>query len=556
MKRIAAISACSLLCACASINTGEIEYRRAEQVDSADVAKAIKAYPDGCRADGRRDDCAPLLPARLFRQNLGTGVRIGRSDVYSIRLDHAVIANMSEAKFSIRRLGRADNPFRAVGEVVVLANAFEFPNGEDAADAPRFLELSDLSQAKVIYYSPDVEEGQDLNFSNIVLQAPKVYNGNPVGVQLIVIELDRVSTQVQGLLKQLAALGQNAEILPGGAAADLLLELGGSLLSQNHDDVIFEYRFVMDPSSGAAEATSPPFEAGKYVLLRLEERKNQQIWRNFHLDHNTGKLMVQGHAGKTTDQSGEQGLSILASVQALKGEETAERGSDQQGEWMALGSQTYFTMNVIKHPAGTEASNYALRTYGDFDTEITEAMNDRDRPIGEVTTAVTELVQKARSRNKAADLRKAWTRLAEQARAYAQSIAPNVAPSNQCVLRPGLAESMALGEAQTKAKAIQFALAYGAALTEQKTINGVQEAVFTDADQRSVLAGMFEFFAPFSAAGGASQATLLDLTKFKTTYVDKPADFAEAIVAEAEAEGTGKNCDDLIRYGLAKLPDA
>ncbi|MCR2835301.1 hypothetical protein [Parerythrobacter lacustris] len=335
-----AIPLAAMVAGCASIDTGVVDYRRAEP--PTNVAQVMANYPTrDCvpeeRANNRPQACDPLLGARLFRKNVSRQPGFQRNDVYSIRLDHGFIDFTAEFGFTPGNLSGGRSPFRSNAEIVILARAFEFGAKEakaaegteqsQSSNEAAFLDLdsASLNSARVIYYSPDVENEQSLNFSNIPIVAPTSYNGRPIGIQIIVLELDQISTQMTGLLSSLASLGQTAGSLPTGPAADILTELGKSLLESNQDDIIFEYRFVLDQSSAGNEWRYPSFEDGRYVLRRMHHRDKDMVWRNLILDHNTGQLFY--YTDPTTETHPELDSAIDAIGEAAKWQEIAERSA-------------------------------------------------------------------------------------------------------------------------------------------------------------------------------------------------------------------------------------
>lgn len=533
MKRIALLLAASAVSACSVIDTGEVDYRRAETLSGSMINEHLIDQQKTCPAENlgsgkkpaKGTQCVPLLPVKLFRQNVGSNNTITKNDVYSIRLEHGLIAYMTEPKISFRRLAVGKKPFRRVGEVVILANTFEFPaagaaaDGKTASAAPRFTELSALSDSKVIYYSPDVEAGQDLNFSNIPLQSPVRYQGNPVGIQIIALELDRMSSGMQSLLKKLASLGQTSNIVAGGPVAGLLLDLGTSLLTQNNDDIIFEYRFVLDPSDDGLSATSSPFEAGRYVVMRTDERREDQIWRNFELDHNTGKLYHLRSAGATT----------------------AEGFADN----------TYFTVNIIKHPAGTEPSSFGFRSLDEVGKEIAADADSRDASLEVVNIAVQKRTSEIRGGRWAKDLSEAWNETQTRARLFTRSIA--VVPEDEqdkCTANPGAAASQDIAEAAARTAALRFVRLFKEARDAETVIDGESQPIFGQSRQEILLSSLVPFFAPFED-GAVERDNLVYVDSFATTYLAEDMTlFPEAVIKEAKRENR-KNCAELILLRLA-----
>jgi hypothetical protein len=353
-----AVSAALLLSGCASFNSGRVDFRRAaplsaEQALSKRTDHLRECWTDaGVAAEDRRDPansrCAFMLPTVLSDKNFALPQdTINVNDVYSIRLDYGLIQTLGE-NFGNLRLGslKSRRPLQQQGEIAVLVNAFEFaPQGSDTTPGPRFYNLGqvtkpsgaegtatpDYSSARVVYFSPDVLSGQSLNFSNIPITAPQKYQGRPIGVQIIVIELDRLGDSTKSLLKGLADLGRTT-VGPSGAT-DTLLTLGKSLLDGSNDDVVFEYRFVMDNASSLRNQIVSPFTAGRYVFRRTENRDVNMIWNELRLDQNTGQLLRVAK-----DKDGETGYTPYS-------------------------PETYFTISVINHgPNGIEG-RYEAETW-------------------------------------------------------------------------------------------------------------------------------------------------------------------------------------------------
>ncbi|MCZ8195476.1 MAG: hypothetical protein O9253_00220 [Aquidulcibacter sp.] len=353
-----AASAAILLSGCASFNSGKVDYRRAAPLTADQALSKRDVHLEECwkDTDGKAEErltdansrCAFMLPTTLSDKNFALPQdTINVNDVYSIRLDYGLIQTLGET-FGNVRLGslQSRRPLQQQGEIAVLVNAFEFaPQGSDGSPAPRFYNLGqasrsngesgtispDYSSARVVYFSPDVLRGQSLNLSNIPITAPQKYHGRPIGVQIIVIELDRLGDSTKSLLKGLADLGRTT-IGPSGAT-DTLLTLGKSLLDGSNDDVIFEYRFVMDNASGLGKQIVSPFTAGRYVFRRTENRQVDMIWNQLRLDQNTGQLL------------------------------RVDKGKEGETRFTPYSPETYFTISVINHgPNGIEG-RYEAETW-------------------------------------------------------------------------------------------------------------------------------------------------------------------------------------------------
>ncbi|MFC3098435.1 hypothetical protein [Alteraurantiacibacter palmitatis] len=395
-----------------------------------------------------------------------------------------------------------------VGEIVVLANVFEFGDQN-----PRFLDPSDVTTARVIYYSDDVSPSQDLNFSNIPLLAPSEYGGNPVGIQIIVLELDRTSGPAQSLIRRLAELGTSSGLIPGGPVAETLLSLGSSLLEQNSDDMIFEYRMVLDPAStGQAIPSSAPFEEGRYVLLRTEFRNTDMLWQNLRLDHNDGRLYEYP---STSDRP------------------------------VATANRTYFTVNVVKHPAGTRPSGYAFTTLATFNENLERAMNERAAPLSEVNTVLTRELARVRARSLDGNLGAAWTATVDKARLYSSYLP---AAGETCTLTRQAEVERDQARIAFYNNAISFIEDYNAAKGEKVSEAAGAPEVLDLPARRAILSRLAEYFAPFNNDGNdqLSAATLSDVNAFEARFLNAASTFADAVLREAGRAGERSSCARLV----------
>lgn len=552
------------------MDTGEVEYRRAEPptVEFGSRIDAARGWAPGseCREVNptqaprqrgeprdlgggyRRWACIPLFPGRLIRRNASIGEPIEPNQFYSVRIDHAVIAELIETPISFRRLLSGRDPTRRVGEIAILANTFEYSSADVAAGAPTndFFNLSNLSGVKVVYYNPDVEQGQALNLSNIPLTEGRRYSGRPVGIQIVVLELDRMSGPMQNLMRTLAALGQQSSALPGGPAAQALLDLGTSLISQENDDVMFEYRFVLDRSDSTDHVSSAPFEAGRYVVRRTHERRRMPRWDDLMLDHNTGQLMRR--------QGDAQPRSELQANNAL---------------YLPFEEDTYFTLNVLRHEEDG-AFAYRPQTLADLNKEIESAAEARDAPLNAVTDRLRGVVVAGRNRQLAQELIDAWRVAATRYRNYARHYAdPAIfaAPGATCAASPHTdpdrerIREEALFEARTAAS--QFISLYDQAMARQATEdraassngNNGQTAspeLFTDEVQRAVLASLGAFFAPFPSGVAVTPAFLTNPPEFRSAFLGaKASDFLTAAEKAAQLIWSPRTCDRLKAARLA-----
>jgi hypothetical protein len=552
-RTLALIGLAVAVTGCATIDTGYVDYRRAD--DPLNVPSTLAAYTCGRSAtdpalEGRV--CDPVLPAYLIRKNVSGKVGIRPDDVYSIRLDYGYMRYVSELPFRPDRILDGKNPLRAQAEIVVLARAFEFgpmaradvesigtpASDEEATPAPApgpgpsenafvDLEFESLNEARVIYYSPDVENGQSLNFSNIPILGPVKYGGRPVGIQIIVLELDRVSPEMKGLLSSLASMGQTAGAIPTGGATNILIGLGKSLLESNQDDVVFEYRFVLDPSDRVNSYNSAPFEEGRYVLRRLQTRSDAHDWRNVRLDHNTGQLYV------------------------YQTEKNAQ-GQDQEHSRPYTG-ETYFTVNIVNHGASAKEAGYVYRSLEELrgmieasasatNSEVISALN------GQIVTATENL----RGNTMTRELATQWERVAADAMLLAYNSPPATLPAGaQCQLAPRGAASRQRAELALAGSVADFVTGWNDAVTQDA--DGT--ARFGDAQRRRVAdaVGVFFFGLDDAPAGSTPPVdTFVDVAKFDTLVKETgTTSFLNRVKAYAGAMAPD-TCAELISSGLAE----
>lgn len=545
MRSLPILALSFYLASCSTINTGVVDYRKAElPQEPKKVQQAIDDYVDtNCPQTGKIEVCAPLLSARLFRKNtsLGTALKIG--DVFSIRLDHGFMEYVSEFPLTPGRLFDAKNPFVPQAEIVVLARAFEF--SEDKSKAGGFVELAgqdSLNSARVVYYSPDVEHRQSLNFSNIPLYGPEKYKGNPVGIQLIVLELDRVTGEMRGLLDSLASLGQSTRFLGGGNGADALLTLGKSLLENNNDDIIFSYRFVLDHSTGANEVSSAPFEEGRYVLRRTDGRRSDMVWRNLNLDHNTGQL--------------------FATVVDRKGKKTISPYREE----------TYFTLNVFKNTGAQKASYIKETTLSDLNKKLNEELQNRSNGVQAAGRAFDQLAVAARSTYWGATLAQDWETVKGSGAQYLKFALPDNLPiyTNQpgqdlrqvdadksCALNRISSAKEVDAQLDLFANIAKFGENWRQANADVKNVAGKPpESLFKDAEKRELLRFVSSMLVDKDQPG--IDPNLLDITAFQQTYITTPtltADLQTAAMGILDNQ-LADNCEKLLISGQAVQLDS
>jgi len=251
-KTAAAVALSLLLAGCTVYTEGESEYRR---VNSAGVRDP--------KSDFISLDERYLLPGVDDPQAIDP-----ETDGIHVNLRQVFIKEVTDwPSRGVTRL------FNNTAEIAILANVYQ---GNDATKSLAFTR-GEAQQGTLVFFSPDVAEGQFLNLSNVSLFGPQDYHGQGLVVQLFIMEMDFMSDGTKALMKTLAQAGidYGAAAHPAAAlAAPMLKELGSALINGNHDDVILTYSFVLSPllSSGTSTVATAPLLEGEYVILRDDDR--------------------------------------------------------------------------------------------------------------------------------------------------------------------------------------------------------------------------------------------------------------------------------------------
>lgn len=524
------LGGCSTLGIGPETNSGQIEYRIAE---AAPVTPTL--------VSGKTDD-KPLAPAKLVRRYSGSidafnslETDATKRDVFSITLEQAVIGKfIGEQKFA------------QPAEVAILANAFEFEDAAASVSSPRFYEFPEISGPrtngdgsptsaseglKLIYFSPDVYLQQPLNFSALPIIPPSKYHGRPIGIQLVVLELDRMSGPLKSLMRELANLGQAsnvANVLPG--VGSVALELGSSLLNgnTNNDDIVFEYRMVLYPAhlttsssqSGLPVNEMATFQPGRYVLRRSENRSEQLNWSDLNLDHNTGRLY---------------------------------RGDNE------VRDETYLVLNVIKHPAGTPQAAYAHRSLAQFN-EMLEAASatDGSASLQAITDNISARVAQARSRAWHDEADRQWLALQNSLRVYDVARYPGsdtlaaVLDSQQCelvsedLMRPHLTSA----RLRVDQAAIAFVDAYKRAKAA-KVADAESDSQFSEEDRWALIAQMRLFAVPKKEE---LEANFASVEAFESNYIDgkNGSELGQSLITAVSNTPRTLTCEQLHSRGWRK----
>lgn len=268
--------------ACAFSNEGAVEFRRAEPYRPNNAAASLKV------GASTTSPAAPVYPVPLLRKDISSGelqARIDVKDKVSIRLRDGFLRNCNERMLSPLR------GFNKNCEIAILFKAFELGAGQDFNFKP-----GAEKDARVVYFSNDVQPGQFFNLHNLPVYGPLEYEGRPLGIDIWIIEIDAEDHQSAALLRKLATIGATAHA-PAAPVLAVLDQLGSALLASGTDDVEFRYTMVLDPSGGYSGTAYSSAEAGDYVFVREDHRESTTDWHNLQLDHNTGRIWKRTQTG-------------------------------------------------------------------------------------------------------------------------------------------------------------------------------------------------------------------------------------------------------------------
>lgn len=180
---------------------------------------------------------------------------------------------------------------------------------------------------------------------------------------------------VFSLLDKLVELGKSTVPgLPGLGSA--LLDLGGSLASSgSSDDKLLEYRFELTAPEPDPDAVKATFAPGRYVLRRIQNRREDPNWSRFEIDHNTARLFEL----------------------------------DDQDKRHPVRDDLYLVLNVMKYPKGTRTEYYEFEEWEAFREALRKAADKKAVPINTLTEGLTGVLLNKRSKEWKSDVRLKWS---------------------------------------------------------------------------------------------------------------------------------------------------
>lgn len=360
------LSAIVWLDGCAISNEGAIDYRKAELIKPAsDAQKAVSTGPGSSLND------RPLYPAILERKDFeakaGDAV-IETMDKVSIHLRGGFLSGCNDKPISnpVRMLGRSEwwqinSIVWKNCEIAILFRAFEMSEGSDFNFKP-----GSHRDARLVYFSHDVQVNQFFNLHNLPVYGPLDYSGKPIGIEIFIIEVDIENREMFSLLKSLAAIGAKA-YAPADPVLGVMDKIGSTLMSSGTDDIEYRYTMVLDPSGGYKGVAYSTAEAGDYVFIRREDRTSEPEWSQLVLDHNTGRVWKK---------------------------------KDENNDYELYRDDTYMTVQIRRN-AGTADVALAQNTYGAFrdalegreQTEDQEQTQTNQTQTNQTQTRLTRLIE-------------------------------------------------------------------------------------------------------------------------------------------------------------------
>ncbi|WP_432454910.1 hypothetical protein ACRRS0_05485 [Agarivorans sp. QJM3NY_29] len=181
------------------------------------------------------------------------------------------------------------------GEIAIVVNAFE--QGTESLN----FGSKGLENARVVFFSDDVREGQTLNFSNLsTIYGPLKYNGNNFVIDLYIVEFDKPGEQLKQLIKNLSELGSTF-YPPASPLSGALSQLAGSLVTDQQEDRVFHYTYELKPVGGDPNLETSILLTGNYAFIREDDRHNITNWAELSINPKNGRIVYKTIEKKDAD---------------------------------------------------------------------------------------------------------------------------------------------------------------------------------------------------------------------------------------------------------------
>lgn len=264
-----------LLVSCAISNEGATDYRYINR------SVVNTNSPQGKLSSGYVSKVKYIKPSQVVSTHI-----VNEGDPLLISLKQVFIKDFSEFRSPLRII-RGMEP--ANGEIAVVVNAFEVGSGKKLDFGP-----NGKKNARVVFFSDDVWEGQFLNLSNLSsIYGPLTYGGNPFVLDIYMVEIDTPGPQLRQLLSNLAAIGSTF-YPPASPLAGPLARLAGTLIADDQDDRAYHFTAEFKSSKGSvADLSTGVLLTGDYVFIRERDRHQSTDWSNLDYDEMSGKLVYK-----------------------------------------------------------------------------------------------------------------------------------------------------------------------------------------------------------------------------------------------------------------------
>ena len=292
MKKLLITLLLIVVSGCASIsNEGKVDFRRTDLSSSFKKSDEKNDTKNKHKENITTNNFNQMQEFKAKNFSLGDQSSFEKGDSLSLHLRSAFISNFSEniltpyiTKAFTRQWGET------VGEVAIVANAFEEKNGKE-------LDFGNMKEGRVVFYSDDVHKGQFLNFDNMPIYGPLKYDGAPFAFRIAIFELDVISEQAKAMLNTVALAGSTA-YPPASPVLEILNGIGSTFYDGDQTDIEFRYTMVLDHKGGSKTVNHLKLEVGNYVLIRVEDRNTYVPWDKLVLNENESMLYRKDKDGK------------------------------------------------------------------------------------------------------------------------------------------------------------------------------------------------------------------------------------------------------------------
>ena len=460
---------CALLCGCAHVDLGQVDYRVAGPPSSACTNNSNDYVIDGSRCFSLRNKYEI------------TGKSFVKGDFYAIELEQAFVGtNVSESQIFGHNLeDRA--------EMAILANTFEL----SATGTERFLESTEYDKAqdanapklRLVYYGDDLAARQPFNFSDMIVAPRQQYRGGTVGIQLVVEEIDAQSPAITSLLETLAGYGKTVSPVP--QVTDVLLDLGTSLMHGNTDDRLFDFRFMLANAAailpnGRLDGGAV-FAPGHYVIVKSDLRDTDIPWKDWRYDYNTGRILSRSDNKEFRDYM-------------------------------------YLILNIRKYPKSSTQEKYAALDWENFRSKVASAIDDRSIPLDKVTTDLRAMIEGDRSKRLKSELAERWNAVEEVVALYMRRPFRDLdqATAQTCAAKADLSRDRDAGRQDIRDAVREFIAAYQTAVPPAPA-----KSELGSAEKEALVSLASRTFMPWSAPPATSpSANFATAQAFQSAYVD------------------------------------